>query len=144
MLVPCSLTDSFFWRMIMKILVLDDEQSILDMVGGMLEKHGHKVDCAVDAVAAVGMTERKKYDMVLFDYRMPEKDGLWFLKNAKLPSETKAVLMTAYGNRKLINESFKLGAAGYLMKPFRGSDLLRHIEFHTSKKNGGKSEAKKA
>ncbi len=118
----------------MKILVVDDERSILDTVKAMLEPYDCEVDCANDAQTAVDMAGAKTYDFVLFDYRMPDKDGLWFLKNAKLPRETKALLMTAFGTRDLINRSFQLGAAGYLLKPFGENDLLRHLQFHQNRK----------
>ena len=117
----------------MKILVLDDEQSILDTVKAMLEPYEHEIDCAIDAKTAVDLVKKNAYDFILFDYRMPEHDGLWFLEHAGIPRETKSLLMTAYGTRDLINRIFQLGAAGYLLKPFGETDLLRHLEFHSSR-----------
>ena len=114
----------------MKILALDDDEDVLKAVKIILNLAGHEVHCVEDAAVAVDMLQAVRYDLVLFDYRMPERDGIWFLRNARFPCGTKAVLMTAYGTRELIDRMFRLGAAGYLMKPFTADDLLRHVEFH--------------
>jgi response regulator of citrate/malate metabolism len=53
------------------------------------------------------------------------------MKNAKLQRRTRVVLMTAFVNSEVISEMFKLGAVGYLIKPFDSKELLRHIDFHS-------------
>jgi len=61
---------------------------------------------------------------------MPEHDGSWFMRNAEVPRDTKVLLVTAYANRDIINEMFRLGISGYVIKPFDGPELLRHLDFH--------------
>jgi response regulator of citrate/malate metabolism len=63
---------------------------------------------------------------------MPVNDGIWFMKNAKLPRRTRVILMTAFVDNEVISQMFKLGAVGYLIKPFDSKELLRHIDFHSS------------
>jgi DNA-binding response OmpR family regulator len=117
----------------LKILVLDDDQGVLKAVKTILDRSGYEVNCCDNAAVAVEMLKGVKYDLVLFDYRMPGQDGIWFLQNANLPSCTKALLMVACGTRDFINRMFDLGACGYMMKPFTADDLLRNVEFHGRK-----------
>ena len=115
----------------MKILILDDEQSILDSVRNMLEDIADAIEVTNDAKDAVSMIADGEYDFVLVDYKMPVNDGIWFMKNVDLPRRTKVLLMTAYVDRDAINEMFDLGAVGYLIKPFDSKELRRHLEFHS-------------
>jgi len=91
----------------MRVLALDDDKAVLKAVKTILTLSGHEVD-----------------------YKMDGHDGVWFLENVTLGSSTKAILMTGYGNRNLVNTVFGRGASGYLMKPFTADELLKHIEFH--------------
>lgn len=115
----------------MKILLLDDDADFQETIRKILVSHNHDVDCAGNAKDALNMLEQNEYECVFVDYKMPENDGVWFMKNAKLPRRTKALLMTGFVNREVINEMFALGACGYLIKPFDEEDLLRHLEFFT-------------
>ena len=115
----------------MKILILDDNRNLLESLRMVLIEHDHEVDCSDNAGQAVGMVDKEQYDCVLVDYKMPEKDGIWFMKNANLARKTKVLLITAYVNRSVINRMFELGASGYLIKPFNEEELLRHLEFHS-------------
>ncbi|OGV66037.1 MAG: hypothetical protein A2283_08615 [Lentisphaerae bacterium RIFOXYA12_FULL_48_11] len=114
----------------MRVLALDDDKAVLKAVKTILTLSGHEVDCVDNAVDAVRMIKARRYDIVLFDYKMDGHDGVWFLENVTLGSSTKAILMTGYGNRNLVNTVFGRGASGYLMKPFTADELLKHIEFH--------------
>jgi DNA-binding response OmpR family regulator len=116
----------------MKILVLDDNEALSKAVQTMLKLHGHDVDAITNAKDGVKMVEEGTYDIILVDYKMPVNDGIWFMKEARIPRNTKVLLMTAFVNKDVINEMFSLGAVGYLVKPFDDAELMRHIEFHTS------------
>jgi CheY-like chemotaxis protein len=116
----------------MKILVLDDDVSFLETLREILTTNNHDVDCADNAKEALEIFEKGRYDYILVDYKMPENDGIWFMRNVTLPRKTKALLMTAYVNRDVINKMFALGASGYLIKPFNEEDLLRHLAFFSS------------
>ncbi|MDP6491245.1 MAG: response regulator [Kiritimatiellia bacterium] len=114
----------------MRILIMDDDRSLLDALRHMLEEHEHEVhtvDNAKDAVTKVSETD---FDIVMADYRMPGEDGIWFMKNANLKRSTKVLLCTAYANREVIKQMFELGACGYLIKPFDEEEVLRNLEFH--------------
>lgn len=115
----------------MRMLVLDDCDSLRDTVADILRASNHDVDTAADAKTAVQLVGKIDYDFILVDYKMPVNDGIWFMKNAKLQRRTRVVLMTAFVNNAVISEMFKLGAVGYLIKPFDSRELLRHIDFHS-------------
>ncbi len=115
----------------MKILIVDDDIDILRSLEKMLVDHGHGVDSSDNAETAVAMAEKEHYDFVLVDYKMPNKDGSWFVKNAELPPTTKILLVTAYADKKIIRKMFKLGVSGYVIKPFDAEELLRHLAYHS-------------
>lgn len=113
-----------------RVLVIDDDECLLDVVKDMLESKGYEVDCVETAKQAVESLKTSNYAYILVDYRMPGNDGIWFMENATIPKKTKALLMTAYLNRDVINRMFELGASGYIIKPFDLDELLTHLNFH--------------
>jgi DNA-binding response OmpR family regulator len=120
----------------MRVLVLDDHQPFRDDVVAMLARNNHEGVGVGSAEAAIPMARKGDFDFILVDYSMPEHDGIWFLKHAGIPRQTRALLVTAHTNVRLISEAIKLGAVGYLIKPFDESDLLRHLEFHARRADG--------
>lgn len=115
----------------MRILILDDDWELLEITAKVLAKAEHEVDCSDNARQAVQMVTQKSYDFVLVDYKMPDNDGIWFMKNANLSRNTKTLLITAFVNRDIIKQMFALGASGYMIKPFDDEELLRHISFYS-------------
>ncbi|MEI6970382.1 MAG: response regulator [bacterium] len=115
----------------MRVLVVDDDVRLLAETGRILTRNGHSVDCIDNAKAAVEITKRNCYDFVLVDYRMPEHDGIWFLRNAALPRRTKALLVTSLADGTVIRQMFGAGVSGYVLKPFDETELLCHLKFHS-------------
>jgi CheY-like chemotaxis protein len=113
----------------MKLLMLDDDGDLLSALRDMLSKYQHVVDCCDNAKDAIAKVANGDYDFVFVDYQMPENDGIWFMKNVRLPRKTKALLMTAYVNRDVINKMFALGACGYIIKPFDEEEIFRHLDY---------------
>ena len=116
----------------MKILLLDDEEHLLNAVERVLADLGHSVDCTTDAQKAAGMIESGGYDFALVDFMMPVHDGAWFMKTARVPSNTKVLLMTAHVDKDVIKNMFKLGVRGYLIKPLEKEELIKHLAFHST------------
>lgn len=117
----------------MKILLLDDDQYVLAALKELLRMQGHSADCTCSASEAIQMAAAAHYDFIMVDYKMPENDGIWFMKNAKLAKHTKVLLMTAFVSKDIIKQMFSLGACGYLIKPFDEDDIKRNLEFHSTK-----------
>jgi DNA-binding response OmpR family regulator len=121
----------------MKILIVDDSPDIVECLVDGLKLENLTVDGVTSAESALAQLKStdEPYDFVLVDYLMPGKNGLWFVKNAGLSrTTTKIMLMTAFLNRDVINEMFRLGICGYIIKPFTPEDVMRNIQFHLSQK----------
>ena len=115
----------------MKILIVDDDSELAAEVVKVLTDRGYEAEHVDNAKEAIPLAETGDYDFVLVDYRMPEFDGTWFMKNVELPQHTKALLITFYTDRRLIAHMFSLGVSGYLIKPFDGEELVKHLAFHS-------------
>jgi len=111
-----------------KILVVDDEEDILNILKFILEKEGYEVDTALNGEIALKMLEKKNYDLVLTDLKMPGIDGIKVLEKTKeMRPSTEVILMTAYASIESAVEAIKKGAADYIVKPFINEDLKMRI-----------------
>lgn len=113
----------------MRILIVDDNESLVTALKGILQNNGYDVDGANCASDAVALIKDNTYDFILLDYKMPYHDSIWFMREAHIPRTTKVLLITAYVQRNVINTMFKLGACGYMIKPFDEEELLRNLTF---------------
>ena len=111
----------------MRVLIVDDEKMILTVMQRLL-RDCCEVDCAGGAIEAMEKTSGKEYDFVLLDFMMPKYDGLWLMRNWKLPSRTKIILVTGYQNKELMRQMFELGVSSYLVKPVTREVVLQQFE----------------
>ncbi|MGQ9921839.1 MAG: sigma-54-dependent transcriptional regulator [Desulfobacca sp.] len=112
-----------------RILVVDDEPSIRESLGGWLRQDGFEVDTAADGMAALAMTKETRYDIMLIDVKMPEMDGLTLLKKLKeTEPEVAVVMMTAHGAIQDAVDAMRLGAYDYLLKPFDLEELSLTVD----------------
>ena len=118
----------------MRILVVDDDRKLSEEVKNILARNQHTADCLDNADEAVARVASGDYDFVLVDYKMPDHDGLWFMKNAKLPRRTKALLVTSFVDRNMIKTMFAAGVSGYIIKPFDEEELIRILNFHQERR----------
>ncbi|MDO8446065.1 MAG: response regulator [Deltaproteobacteria bacterium] len=106
------------------ILVVDDEKDTCLLLSQVLEKEGYDVDTANSGKEALSILKKKKINLVITDLKMPEMDGLTFLREArKLKSKAKFIMMTAYGEIETYLDAINLGAFDYLNKPMEISDV---------------------
>ncbi len=112
-----------------RILVIDDEYILNDMLQESLKAAGYEVDGAYDGVEGIGLLRYKKYDLILLDIRMPRKDGLEVLQFAReeYPS-VKVVIITGLASKKEIQETVKMGAFACLKKPFLLEKVMETIK----------------
>lgn len=111
-----------------RVLVVDDEEGMRQMLAVMLGKHGFDVREAKQGVEALQRLKEGDIDIVLSDVRMPELDGLGLLKKiaqAKFP--VTVIMMSAFAELEAAIEALKLGAADYVSKPFKGDEILLKI-----------------
>ncbi len=112
-----------------EILVIDDEQMILDMLDQVLSAAGYRVHTAVGGQEALELYERHPVNLVLTDIRMPGIDGYRLLQKIKAKNaEARIVLMSGYSNDLSITEAIELGADEFIVKPFRGHEILEVLE----------------
>jgi DNA-binding NtrC family response regulator len=99
------------------------------MLSKILGRAGFEVVTAADGAQALESLERKSFDLLLTDQRMPKIDGLQLLERAqRIDSTLPIVLMTAFGTVSTAVEAMKRGAADYLTKPFERDELLVVVE----------------
>lgn len=124
-----------------RILVIDDESSILNMLKVLLSVEGYQVTAYQEATKALEVVCQEEFDLVITDLRMAPISGMDVLKYVReqrpaLP----VIIMTAYGKVETAIESFQIGAFEYLKKPFKAADLLstvrKALEMNASQQNG--------
>ena len=101
------------------ILVVDDKDSMRNMLTETLVDEGYQVDAAEDGLKALDLVRNKTYDLVVTDLKMPEVDGLQVLEGVKeVAAETAVIMMTAYGTIEDAVSAMKSGAYDFITKPF--------------------------
>jgi two-component system, NtrC family, response regulator PilR len=107
-----------------RVLVVDDEQSMRDLLAIMLRQTGYDVAVADGGESAIERLKAESFDLIVTDLRMRKVDGLTFLKAAKEHSPRTVVLVvTAYASTETAVEAMKLGAYDYVTKPFKLDEL---------------------
>lgn len=113
----------------MKIIIIDDEDSMRHMLSVILKREGYDVTVSADARAALPLVESGEYDFVLCDIKMPGMSGLEFLKalGAKGVNQT-VIMMSAYGTVDTALECMKHGAYDYISKPFKADEIILTVK----------------
>ncbi len=112
-----------------KILVVDDESDLRTQIAGMLRARGYDVDEAGNGVEALEKLSAHNYPLVLCDVKMPEMDGIEFLRHVREQQFSTAVaLITAHGNIRDAIEAIREGAFDYVEKPISETQLLALVE----------------
>ena len=107
-----------------KILVVDDERSMREMIEILLRREGHEVSVAENGHRALAMLRARSFDMLISDIKMPDISGVEVLRAAKeINDQIIGIMITAYGSKDSIQEVLRLGAADYLDKPFNVDEL---------------------
>jgi two-component system response regulator AtoC len=111
--------------MLKRILIVDDEESMRHVLSIMLKKAGFDVEAAANGQLALDALQRGAFDAVLCDIRMPELDGVGFLKAlGDRAQDLTVVMMSAFGTIDTAIEAMKLGAYDYISKPFKSDEIL--------------------
>jgi excisionase family DNA binding protein len=108
-----------------RILVVDDESSIRDLLSKTLALAEYDVDTAPDGRSALERLRLYPYDLLIADLKMPGLDGLNVIREAKrLKSDLPVIIITGYSTETAAIEAVNLGVSGYLTKPFRVPQVL--------------------
>lgn len=110
-----------------RILIVEDEKSIADMVKMCLGKNGYICEIAPDGMTATQKVEQKRYDLILLDIMLPDIDGYELIDYIN-QFQTPVIFVTAKTSVNDRVKGLKLGAEDYISKPFDLEELLARIE----------------
>lgn len=110
-----------------KILVVEDERPILDLIRMNLEDAGYQCTCALDGLTAADILEKHTFDLVLLDIMLPKVDGYELLEYMK-PTGTPVIFLTAKAGLNDRVKGVNLGAEDYIVKPFEIVELMARIQ----------------
>jgi len=111
-----------------KILVVDDEEHIIELVELYLGKEGYGVSHAVDGLAAIEKFHAEKPDLLVLDIMLPGKDGLEVLREIRKTSDVPVIMLTARESEVDKVVGLELGADDYLTKPFSPRELVARVK----------------
>jgi DNA-binding NtrC family response regulator len=119
----------------LKILLIDDDEWIRDSLCLFFSNEGCHLTACETAEEGIEALRNQDYDIVITDYRLPGMDGLNFLKElSAINPSVKKILLTAYGNKDIIDKAYRLGIHDFIEKPFSSETveaaLLRVVENH--------------
>ncbi len=110
-----------------KILVVDDEPSIREVVSLYLARAGYQVTTAADGQAALDELARRAFDLVLLDLMLPKVDGLEITRRLRATSDTPIIMLTARSEEIDRILGLELGADDYVTKPFSPQELVSRV-----------------
>lgn len=115
-----------------RVLIVDDEQSILNSLSWVLESESYYVDTALDGYKALELVNIYDYDLILLDIKMPGLDGVEVLDRImKIKEDAVVIMISGHGTVETAVESTKIGAYNFLQKPFSDLDVLK-LEFRNA------------
>jgi two-component system, NtrC family, response regulator GlrR len=111
-----------------KILVVDDDRNILQVIQMRLESGGYHVTKATSAEKALKLAEREPFDLAMIDLKLDDQDGIQLMQDIRhfIP-DLSVIILTAHGTINSAVDAMKKGAYSYLTKPFDGHELLMQI-----------------
>lgn len=111
------------------LLIIDDEDNMRHMLTALLRKSGYRIDVAADGGEGLDKVKNESYDYILCDIKMPRKDGMDFLREARGYVESSTVIMmSAYGTIDMAVEAMKLGAYDFISKPFKPDEVYLSLK----------------
>ncbi len=119
-----------------RILIIEDEKSMREVLRILLEEEGYEIVAAVNGMEGIDYLKDDIFDLVLTDIKMPKADGFEVLKKVKeLSPSTIVIMMTAFGTTESTIEAMKMGAYDYIHKPFKIDEIRLVIQKAFEKKN---------
>jgi len=111
-----------------KIMVIDDDVKLSDLIKDFLEPHKFRVVCFNNPINALNKIKSQKPDLIILDITMPEMDGFQVLTKIREDSKIPVIMLTARGEVSDKIVGLELGADDYLAKPFEPRELLARIQ----------------
>ena len=118
-----------------KLLVVDDEPKIREVIKEYAEFNGYEVTEAEDGMSAVGLCKLNEYDLVILDIMMPKLDGFSACKEIKKIQDVPIIMLSARGEEYDKLFGFELGIDDYIVKPFSPKELMARINVILARRN---------
>ncbi len=112
----------------MKILIIEDETSIANFIKASLESQLYIVDIASDGDTGALLGRTGKYDLIILDYLLPQKNGLDIVKEIRLSKSVPIIMLTVYGDFECKEKAYNLGVDDFLTKPFLLEELFLRLK----------------
>lgn len=125
----------------MKILIVDDEEMIRNVLREYVEFEGNEAFEAADGMEAVKMCRENDYDVVLMDVMMPRLDGFSAVKEIRKFKDVPVIMLSARGEEYDKLFGFEIGADDYVTKPFSPKEVMARINAVTKRRAAAKTEA---
>ena len=123
-----------------KLLVVDDEPKIREVIREYAEFNGYEVTEAGDGMSAVGLCKLNEYDLVILDVMMPKLDGFEACKKIKEIRDTPIIMLSARSEEYDKLHGFDLGIDDYVVKPFSPNELMARVNVILERRNATKKE----
>lgn len=111
-----------------KLLIVDDELKIREVVREYAVINGHSIDEASDGISAISMIEKTNYDCVILDIMLPGLDGFSVLKEIRKIKQTSVIMLSARQEEYDKLHGFEIGADDYVVKPFSPKELMARVK----------------
>lgn len=111
-----------------RILIVEDNREISDMLVNFLERHGYETECAYNGKSAAKMLVENQYTVVLMDLMLPYKSGETLIGELRRNSDVPVICLSAKSSLDTRLEVLKMGADDYILKPFDLNEVLVRIE----------------
>ncbi len=111
-----------------KILVVDDDEIVREIIGSLLNSEGYTIRSAKDGLEAIKILKMENINMVITDLRMPGADGIEVLREAlKIDPDRAVIILTAYGTLDTALKAIREGAYDYMTKPFKMEEMIIRV-----------------
>ncbi len=120
-----------------KLLVVDDEFRIRQIIRKYAEFEGHTVEEAVDGMQAIEVCRKNHYDLIIMDVMMPELDGFSACREIRKFSQTPVIMLSARGEEYDKIHGFELGSDDYVVKPFSPKELMMRVNAVIKRSSSG-------
>jgi DNA-binding response OmpR family regulator len=126
-----------------KVLVIDDDAAITDLMGMLLKTHGFEAITTTSGAEGIQLAEEKKPNIILLDLMMPDVDGWQVCKSIRAFSNVPILILSAINDPRMVASVLDLGADDFLVKPVPSGVLVAHIRKMVRQTTGSIGTARK-
>lgn len=124
-----------------KLLIVDDEDKIREVIKEYAEFSGYEVTEAADGMSAIGLCKLNDYDLIIMDVMMPKLDGFSSVKEIKKIKDIPVIMLSARGEEYDKLFGFELGIDDYVVKPFSPKELMARVNAVLQRKSGSENNS---